>query len=57
MTTKPGYERRDVREAQSDLALLAELDSHAFQVVTAFTKAWTEIRLDAEIPMTQTRRR
>jgi hypothetical protein len=55
MPTKPGYERQDVREAQSDLALLAELDSHAFQIVTAFTKASAAICLDAKIPMSGTR--
>jgi hypothetical protein len=55
MATKPGYERQEVREAQSDLALLAELDSHAFQIVTALTKTWTAICLDAENPMTHTR--
>ena len=54
METKPGYERRGVREARSDLALLADLDTHAFQIVTAFTKTRTVMCLDAENPMTET---
>lgn len=54
MKTKPGYTRQDVREAQSDLALLAELDGHTFQIVSAFTKAWAGMCLDAENPMRET---
>ena len=34
------YDRQDVKEAQSNLALLFELDEHTFRLVTAFTEAW-----------------
>jgi hypothetical protein len=53
MATKPGYESPEVHEAQSDLALLWELDQHAFQIVTQFTKVWATMCLDAENPIVE----
>jgi len=38
-----------LREAQSNLALLWELDDHAFQIVTGFAEAWANHCLDSEL--------
>lgn len=39
------YERRDVQEAQSNLALLFEVDRCAFDIVSQFIETWCRRRL------------
>ena len=48
MKKEQSYERFDVREAQSNLALLWELDRHAYELVTKFSEEWINQCLASE---------